>query len=512
MSKMSQAKYSMWIVGFEIKGDCKMKSQIVIGHLLLKSVNQYPDKIAVIDGSREVTYKELLDKVTLAQHHLKHSVNADDTVMILLKNSIEFIIYYFALSMLGVRVLPTYYDYTTDEIHRLYEHSSSVMIVTDNYYDKELTNLNICTLNIEEVNLINSSTDMKSLNYILNTSKIGVLLHTSGTSSQPKLVTHTHQSIIENIKMHSESLGLTSEDRVLIAIPLAFGYCHTSQFLTHIYLGSTITIMGGLFIPNYFVNLLNDHKITITTLIPRMLNVLRERKATLLKLNDSPLKKICYGGSPLSKNELSVLLSILTNVDLIQTYGQTEAGPRITYKVMQKQDHSHNVGIPISNKIKLKIIGDKSENLPNGKIGKVFVQSPSLMKGYYQKEGLGTEGIIDGWLDTGDMGYLDQDNNLHLQGRISNMIKSLGFQFYPEEVETLLKSNFKEFNDILITSEQHSKYGLIPVLYIEALEEDKELKRNILKFCNDKLAHYKRPKKIYFVNKLERTLNGKIKR
>lgn len=503
-----------------------MSTNLFIWQLLINSEKKYPSKVAVRDNNQEVTYRSLLKKVKLAKKNLQDKISSGDVVIIYLNNSVEFVIYYFALQMLGAKVFPVYYELKEFEVSKLVQFSESKLVVTNERKIEGLSQYQVSCFNIdsykecpvdinyqEEVLQENRNTNLGNSTHFqaYNPNDIAVLLHTSGTTSQPKIVAHSHQSIISNLKMHSDSLSLTPMDNSLIVMPLAFGYCHTSQFLTHIYLGGTITILEGLSTPEKYLNAIQGNKITVTTLVPSVLRLIMKKSDVVQKLNQSSLKKICFGGSSFSQVELTEILKTITNVDLIQTYGQTEAGPRVTAHTMRIQSPTNNVGQPISENISIKIMDKNNVEQSLGEVGNVFVDSPSLMKGYYQYGNLETSAITQHGLKTGDIGYLSKDNELYLLGRSKNIFKTSGFQVSPEEIEELIKNNFRDLTGILISGEDNQIHGKIPVLYIEG-EEDKQLREEILDFCKQNLAAFKRPKKIIFVSHLERTLNGKLKR
>lgn len=503
-----------------------MSSVSFIWQLLINSENKYPNNIAIRDNKQEVTYRSLLKQVILAKKNLQDEIGYGDIVIIYLNNSVEFVTYYFALQMLGVKVFPVYYELRKFEVQTLVQFSKAKLVITNNKNFNGLRQFNVPCFDIDyykdshpeinqqdEILRENINTDIGNLTrtHVVEPDDIAVLLHTSGTTSNPKIVAHSHQSIINNLKMHSESLSLTFKDNSLIVMPLAFGYCHTSQFLTHIYLGGTITIMEGLTTPEKYMNAINSNEITVTTLVPSVLRLIMLRKEILQKLNHSSLKKICFGGSPISQTELTEILNNLPNVKLIQTYGQTEAGPRVTANTMKLTSSANNVGQTISDDILIKILDENGIEQSLEQVGRVFVNSPSLMKGYYQLDKLDTSTISQHGLDTGDIGYLAQGSELHLLGRSNNIFKTAGFQISPEEIEGFIKNRFKHLSGVRVSGEDNFLYGKIPVLYIEG-EEDEQLKEEILNFCKKNLAEFKRPKKILFVSQLERTINGKLKR
>ena len=336
---------------------------------------------------------------------------------------------------------------------------------------------------------------------------VALMLHTSGTTSNPKRVMLTHKNLIYNIEANIESLKLEDKDNVLIALPMFFGYCNTAQFLTHIYLGARMTILDGMFLPKKFFQIVEQEKITNFTGVPSMLLMLLEYKYSE-NYDYSSLKFICFGGGKMPKNKLEMLIERYQTIRFVHTYGQTECSPRVTALLPEfSLSKIGSVGKTISG-VEIKIVNDKGE-VKNEEIGEILVKGPNVMKGYFKHQKATNEAIIDNWIHTGDLGYIDSDGFLYLTGRIKNVIISGGINIYPEEIEEFLLKQ-EGVKEVCVHGESDELLGEIPVAKIVT---NGELCESVIKdICREKLASYKVPRKIIIVEKLEKTYNGKIKR
>lgn len=287
-----------------------------------------------------------------------------------------------------------------------------------------------------------------------------------------------------------------------------FGYCNTAQFLTQVYLGSSIYIYDGLFMPNVFFKIVQEEKITNFTAVPSiLLMILNYRYHD--KYDISSLKYIFFGGSSIPKQKLSLIMDKFSTIGFVQTYGQTEASPRITALLpCDAYRKLGSVGKPIKN-VNVSIRDDAGNEVAQGQVGEVAVKGPNVMKGYYKREDITEQTIIDGWLYTGDLGFLDNEGYLYLTGRKKNMIISGGINIYPEEIEEILLLH-QNVLEVCVLSESHPLLGEVPIAKI--VLRDKQYVPDFKKYCEDKLAAYKIPTKFYFVDELEKTYNGKIKR
>ena len=318
----------------------------------------------------------------------------------------------------------------------------------------------------------------------------------------------THRNLISNIESNIQSLKLTEEDKCLIAMPMYFGYCNTAQFLTHLYLGASIVILDGMFFPKTFFFTVQNEQITNFTGVPSMLLTLLKYRYTS-KYDISSLRYICFGGGKMPEEQLKKLIQLFSSVGFVQTYGQTEASPRITALLPKDALRKiGSVGTPIPN-VRVKVVDEMGNCLPANTIGEVVVQGKNVMKGYFKQEKITKDTIVDGWLHTGDLGYLDKEGYLYLTGRKKNIIISGGINIYPEEIEEVLMRH-PNVCDVCVFAEKHSMLGEVPVAQIVLYDNNADL--DLRTFCIKRLAMYKVPVKFELVENLEKTYNGKIKR
>lgn len=152
----------------------------------------------------------------------------------------------------------------------------------------------------------------------LSDDDVAIMLHTSGTTSNPKRVMLTHSNLINNIESNISSLNLTKNDHVLISMPMYFGYCNTAQFLTHIYLGASIIILDTMFLPKQFFQTVEQEKITNFTGVPSMLLMMLDYRYAY-KYDYTSLKYVCFGGGKMPENKLKLLIEKYQSIGFVQT-------------------------------------------------------------------------------------------------------------------------------------------------------------------------------------------------
>lgn len=474
------------------------------------------DKVAIIKGNNSITYKQWYEKSANVKERIMETLAEDSrNVVLFLPNSIEYAISYMGSLLSGRVVVPVGTQAKSPELFATLTYCECDLLITDsqwvdglveqfaNYTYKihilDITTMKVITLHEEKEYIAKSTSNEQE--------DVAIMLHTSGTLSNPKRVMLTHSNLIFNIESNIASLGYTSEDISLIALPMYFGYCNTAQFLTHVYLGATIIIMDSIFFPKTFFQLVSEYGVTNFTGVPSMLlMLLKFRYAD--KYDIKSLRYICFGGGTMPVGGLKELIERFHTVGFVQTYGQTECSPRVTALMPEHaMDKIGSVGKCIPG-VRAEIMDESGKILNCCETGEIVVQGKNVMKGYYKRPELTKEVIQNGWLHTGDIGYYDEDGFLYLKGRKKNMIISGGINIYPEEVEQIIR-DYGGIQDVCVAGENDYMLGEVPVARLVAENVDLD---KLKSYCQENMANYKVPVRFYLVEELKKTYNGKVKR
>ncbi len=474
------------------------------------------NKIAIKYGNENISYKEWYTKSTeLGKYILQ--VDRSENIGIYLPNSINYAVAYFSCLYANKTIVPLEIQSTASEIAKNIEYCDISYVITTQKDKKKIHGLIDILKREVKLILINEFEFSKIANhYLAKEMSKGVLeedtaimLHTSGTTSNPKRVMLTHKNLLSNVTSNIQSLELTSDDVILIALPMYFGYCNTAQFLTGVFLGCTLVIMREKFIPRVFLNLVEKERVSFFTAVPSMLSLLLDADE-YNNYNFSSLRIVCFGGGMIKKETIRSLIEKFPDVGFIQTYGQTECSPRVTM-LEKKYELSKigSIGKPIPG-VKVKIV-DNNKTVARGEVGEILVQGDNIMKGYYKNKEATDKIKKGGWLHTGDLAYEDEEGFLYLAGRRKNIIISNGINIYPEEVEERLKQ-YPNVREALVVGISDDNRGEVPVAYILVERESKMDVTELKKFCMKTLSMYKVPKEIFVVDTLQRTYTGKLKR
>ncbi|BBH22588.1 long-chain-fatty-acid--CoA ligase [Paenibacillus baekrokdamisoli] len=483
------------------------------------------NKTAIIFGNETISYDQLLDQASILANRLKPLTTFSNHIAIFLPNSIQYAVSYFAITLCDKVIIPISTLAKKAEIESTLIYCQAELIITNfsnlNILKEMLSGMEQATriviVDSDEIILINDKKMLQynndDLKYDDESDQIAIMLHTSGTTSNPKRVMLSHRNLISNINSNIESLQLNSDDISLVQLPMFFGYCNTAQFLTHLCLGGTIVILHTMFSPKQFLQLVEKEQITNFTTVPSVLFLLLQHKEKQ-RFDISSLRYICFGGGIMPVDKLRKLIDEFPSIGFVHTYGQTEAAPRVTCLLPEDALRKiGSVGKALPN-VSVKIVNHNGEEVAAEVIGEIIVKGENVMKGYYKQIGETSKVLQDGWLYTGDLAKYDQDQYIYLVGRKKNVIISGGMNIYPEEIEEVLLQ-YPLIKEAIVIKESHELLGEVPIAKIVIHGDKKDIKNiqhDINKYCHMNLTRFKVPARIIIVENLNKTKTGKIKR
>jgi long-chain acyl-CoA synthetase len=493
---------------------------MLLKDILIMSKNS--QKIAIKYGDSVITYEQLFNFATDNTELIIKKAGCVTNIGIFLPNSIQYAVAYFTITLMNKVIVPLDIQIKKIELMSTIEYCDIKIIITNTMYKKVIKEFlndfeyriilfNLDNNTCEEVGLGKKEFCLSGVNEDIYENSVAILLHTSGTISNPKRVMLTHKNLISNIRSTIDFLQLTENDKTLIALPMFFANANTAQFLTHLYLGASIVIMNSKFIPRRFLEIVSEEKITNFTSVPSMLLMLlsyHERE----NYDISSLRYICFGGGNIPVVKLKELIKEFPSAGFVHTYGQTEASPRVTALLpADSLRKAGSIGKPIPNVNVRIVVSLTGQDVRVNEIGELIVQGDNVMKGYYKRPEKTEMAIKEEWLYTGDMAVYDDENYIYLiGGRKKNMIISGCFNIYPEEIEEILMRH-PDVKEVRVSGEQHVLLGERPIATVVLKEGSSLTQNDLLRYCLSLLANYKVPRKINFADRLPKTATGKVK-
>jgi long-chain acyl-CoA synthetase len=345
----------------------------------------------------------------------------------------------------------------------------------------------------------------------LDPDSLGELRYTGGTTGIPKGIMLPFKSAAAVTRdLIIEYLGdLTSEDRWLAIQPLFHG---AGWYILPVWVKGMTQYIVNDFHAESALEVIEKERITAIKTIPTVLMRLLDSPG-IRKRDLSHVRTIIYGGEPLPVQRVKEAMDVFGPV-FLQLYGQTEAPMIIS--VMKKEDYKNerllkSVGRPAT-LVKVKVVDKNNIECPPGEMGEIIVTGDHLMTGYLNNPDATKEALIDGWLHTKDLGMVDEDGYLYLSGgRTSDMIISGGENIYPQEIEQVLYQH-AAVGEACVFGVPDEKWGEAVTAAVALKPGRDATEEELIKFCKDRLAGYKKPQRIYFLSELPKSGAGKIVR
>jgi len=491
-----------------------------IGNILTKSAHEFPDKVAIICDGKQVKYRELNSRVNQLTHGFLYSgIGKNSRIAILMYNSVELVEIYFALAKAGITGIPLNFRLTVPELYYIIEDSDATTLIIGEEFESTLDQLrprlskakHFITVGkepqkVEEFYNLYHNQSNREPDIKVKAEDESFIIYTSGTTGKPKGVILTHKNHIWNTINYTIAYQMEESDVELALTPM-FHSSTMGRIFAYIFTGATF-ITSKRFDPVQAMELITKCKVTSITQTPTMY-------AALLNLKDKDcyhtdtVKRIVTGAAPASPEMKGEIAQLFPRAGVFDLYGLTEASPGVTIlKPNSPPDKIASVGKPMMS-VKIKIVGENGRELPSGETGEIVCRGPNVMKGYYNNSASTKEVLREGWLYTGDVGIIDRNGYLYLTGRKKELIVSGGDNIYPAEIETVLHRHplILEAAVIGVPDEYwgESVKAIVVTKSGKAIDE-----QEVIEYCKSRLASYKKPKSVDFIDALPKNAAGKV--
>ncbi|MET0755455.1 MAG: fatty acid--CoA ligase family protein, partial [Pseudoxanthomonas sp.] len=339
--------------------------------------------------------------------------------------------------------------------------------------------------------------------------RTALILYTSGTTGAPKGVMLSHANLLANAEAVVAYLQLGPDDRVLSVLPFYYAY-GASVLHTHLISGACVILAPNLMFPHLVLQALAQERATGFSGVPSTYALLLQH-TELGEYDFSSLRYLTQAGGAMSPQLTNRLRAALPAPRLFVMYGQTEATSRISWLPPEKLDEKlGSVGIPVQG-LQWKILREDGSQAAAGDSGEVWVRGPNVMQGYWENAAATASVLAEGWLRTGDIGYLDADGYLFLHGRRSDMIKTGAHRVHPTDIEEVI-AELPGVTEVAVVGVEDEILGQVIKAFVVASDLPPRAEDRIKAHCRARLAPYKIPRHVAFVDALPRTASGKVRR
>ena len=506
-----------------------------IPFILEKALSLYAEKEAIVCHEKRFTYGQWADRIYRLANFLKErGIDKGDRVAILHQNSHEFLEAYFAAAQLGAILNPLNIRLSPGELSFILEDAGATLLIASRRYEEKVAALEEKGTVIRQIiwtglgrlpdaytsfdyeEILEGASDASPPVPSIHGNDIAQLYYTSGTTGRPKGVMLSHKNVCTHALAAIAELRLGDRDHWIHAAPLFH--------LADAWATFAITWVGGKhvliedFEPRSVLSTLEQERITITNMIPTMLNILVNEPG-VNNYDFSSLRAILSGGAPIASEVVRRIMETF-KCDYIQTYGMTETSPYLTLSILKEgliqlspEEQFHykaKTGRPFIG-VLLKVVREDGREISHNEeeVGEIIVKGDIVTEGYWNRPEETVEVLKDGWLHTGDMATMDAEGYVNIVDRKKDVIITGGENVYSIEVENALYAH-PAVLEAAAVGVPDPKWGEAVKAVVVLRPGYQATEKAIIDHCKTQIARYKAPKSIDFVKELPKTGSGKI--
>lgn len=457
---------------------------------LLKQAATQPNQIAIDDGNERLSFAELKKQVEVLVGKIDH-LNPGSRVGLLATNTLMSYKLALAIMCSGRTIVWLNWRLAGEELERQIKDSGlQLCLVENSLWRSGMTN----PFKSYSSFLITNA-DPGELIPVFKSDWVASIMYTSGTTGKPKGVLQTFGNHFYSAVSSALNLGLSSADKWLCVAPI-FHISGFSIIMRGLIYGMTVRLVEK-FRAEEIERILANETVTIMSVVPFMLKKLIQQQNKTNTHYNSAFRCMLLGGGTIDRETLEICLQ--RSIPVVQCYGMTETCSQIVaLRSVDALLKLGSVGQPLF-----------STQLKLSKDGEILLKTPALTPGYLNLPNKLPSKMIDGWYRTGDIGHLDKEGYLYIDGRADEMLISGGENIFPQEVEQVYQ-RYPQINEVAVVGQNDSVWGQVPVAFVVS---DRRLSpTKLMNYGYEHLARYKVPQHYIFVSELPKNASGKIRR
>lgn len=480
-------------------------------------VNANPNKPFLFSEAdeRSYTYSEFSAAVERTAGMLTAAgVVKGDVVSLLMPNSVEYVIAYFACWKLGAIAGPVNSLLKSQEMSYVISNSEAKALLVHSQFLPAVEGIRSALPTLESVMVFDDEGEatrefigVSVPQVCIDAADEAIIIYTSGTTGKPKGCLLTHENLTANARQVTSWLGFTERDRLLTVMPLFHMNAVSVTTMSALYAGGS-TVVSSKFSATRFWHIVSDYQITsfgsVATMLSMLLTTYPEGVPAGLKTEQ--LRFAMCGSAPVPAEVLKKFEETFHCL-VIEGYGLSESTCRSTFNPPDERRRPGSCGLPIGNE--MKVFDEDDREVADGSLGEIVLRGPNILKAYYKNPEATATAFRNGWFHTGDVGYRDADGFFYIVDRKSDMIIRGGENIYPREIDEVLYQH-PAIAAAATIGVPDELYGEEVAAFVILKEDAQATEEDIRQFCLERLADYKCPKTVRIVSEIPKGPTGKL--
>ncbi len=487
----------------------------IVPDLLSAGVRRNPGQACVVEGDRSLTFADVHRRAALLAGALhRFGIQPGDRVALLALNELEYLEISVGVNRAGAVLLPLNYRLAVPEMAWIVADASPSLLIHGPGYEEHAAALGVPTWHLGaagfgdpyEERLATAEADPTMPFYPAG--DLAQVMYTSGTTGRPKGALMTHMNLWARANTYAIEMSLRPEHVFVQGLPMFHIASHTGAAFT--YVGARQVVIRA-FEPHAVLDAVSSQRATHLLLVPTMMNLLATHPA-IAAADLSSLEVLLYGASPISPDVVTRVLDAF-GCGLLQFYGMTETAGTTLLRPEEHDPVNHPEWLSSAGSDSIsystRVVDEAGNDVAPRVVGEVISRSPGNTIGYWNNPEATALALRDGWMHTGDLGYFDEDGHLFIVDRMKDMIVSGGENVYAREVEDAIYAHPEVF-EVAVIGVPDARWGERVHAIVCPMPGSEPSAESIIAHCRQRLAGYKVPKSVAFVEELPKNPTGKI--
>jgi fatty-acyl-CoA synthase len=482
--------------------------RLTVPELVARSARRAPDAPALAFEQDRRTFGELEERSErLAAALGARGVEPGDHVAMLQYNGIEFVEAFLAIQKLGACAVPVNFRLSREEVDYVLADSGATLAIADPELAPRAGAVETIVVGPDYEQALAAAPEERGAHEVMG-EDLAFLMYTSGTTGRPKGAMLSHQNLVVNTTNWLYEVGARPDDVWLSGLPL-FHIGGLNGILPFLHLGALAVIepSGGFDPAQSIARLARDH-VSMCFFVPTQWQEICAHP-DVATVDSERLRKAMWGASQAPLPTLELLAATFPSVEIVNAFGQTEMSSNTCF--LRGEDAIRkmgSVGRPALG-VEARIVDESGEDVPAGEVGEIVYRGPTVMQGYHGKPEATAEAFAGGWFHSGDLVREDEQGFIYVVDRLKDMLISGGENVYPAEVERALIEH-PAVAEVAVVGVPHPRWVETPLAVVVAAPGSEVSEADLIEYCRERLAGYKKPSAVVFVDILPRNAAGKV--